>query len=219
MYVYCLRCDAGGGDQDLHRQAARWVVPAGGRRGAGLADRRRCVIPQCLRHPYCSVLLFFVAPLTIVSIPLILRFVSSIIKLTHTLSSFSVSFSHTGLKSCLDGLHLHKHNDTSFHFPILWPWQLTFTLKEQTALNVKKQRDSYSTSEHGFMLGFFSIPRLFTGWYEGERLRDGERGWFAASCAEQITCQATIERNMQRMNRLQGLETNVWGRGAGCFKP
>ncbi|XP_057694840.1 rho guanine nucleotide exchange factor 26-like [Corythoichthys intestinalis] len=47
------------------------------------------------------------------------------------------------------------------------------------------------------------------GWYEGERLRDGERGWFLAECAEPITCQATIERNVQRMDRLQGLETNV----------
>ncbi|KAI5097950.1 rho guanine nucleotide exchange factor 16 isoform X1, partial [Silurus meridionalis] len=47
------------------------------------------------------------------------------------------------------------------------------------------------------------------GWYEGERLRDGERGWFLAECAQLITCQATIEKNMQRMDRLQGLETNV----------
>uniref|UniRef100_A0A8C7GGF0 Rho guanine nucleotide exchange factor 26 n=1 Tax=Oncorhynchus kisutch TaxID=8019 RepID=A0A8C7GGF0_ONCKI len=47
------------------------------------------------------------------------------------------------------------------------------------------------------------------GWYEGERLRDGERGWFLSECAEPITCQATIERNVQRMDRLQGLETNV----------
>ncbi|XP_062860391.1 rho guanine nucleotide exchange factor 26-like [Trichomycterus rosablanca] len=47
------------------------------------------------------------------------------------------------------------------------------------------------------------------GWYEGERLRDGERGWFLAECAEPITCRATIEKNMQRMDRLQGLETNV----------
>lgn len=87
-------------------------------------------------------------------------------------------------------------------------------------MNVKKQRDAYRTSKHGSCLSFHVwIPRLFSGWYEGERLRDGERGWFAASCAEQITCQATIERNMQRMNRLQGLETNVWGRGAGCLKP
>lgn len=47
------------------------------------------------------------------------------------------------------------------------------------------------------------------GWHEGQRLRDGERGWFLAECAQPITCQATIERNMQRMDRLQGLETNV----------
>lgn len=51
---------------------------------------------------------------------------------------------------------------------------------------------------------------LSTGWCEGERLRDGERGWFLAECAEPITCQITIQRNMQRMDRLQGLETNVW---------
>nr|XP_057935114.1 rho guanine nucleotide exchange factor 26-like [Doryrhamphus excisus] len=47
------------------------------------------------------------------------------------------------------------------------------------------------------------------GWFEGERLRDGEKGWFLAECAQPITCRATIERNMQRMDRLQGLETNV----------
>lgn len=50
---------------------------------------------------------------------------------------------------------------------------------------------------------------LLLGWFEGERLRDGERGWFLAECVEPITCQATIQRNMQRMDRLQGLETNV----------
>ncbi|XP_026143567.1 rho guanine nucleotide exchange factor 26 isoform X1 [Carassius auratus] len=53
-----------------------------------------------------------------------------------------------------------------------------------------------------------SLPAA-QGWYEGVRLRDGERGWFLAECAELITCQATIEKNMQRMDRLQGLETNV----------
>ncbi|XP_037830030.1 rho guanine nucleotide exchange factor 26 isoform X2 [Kryptolebias marmoratus] len=53
------------------------------------------------------------------------------------------------------------------------------------------------------------VSQLVDGWYEGERLRDGEWGWFPSECAEKITCQATIERNMQRMDRLQGLETNV----------
>lgn len=54
-----------------------------------------------------------------------------------------------------------------------------------------------------------SLLTPFLGWYEGERLRDGERGWFLAECGEPITCPATIERNVQRMDRLKGLETNV----------
>ncbi|KAM8802752.1 LOW QUALITY PROTEIN: rho guanine nucleotide exchange factor 26-like [Rhynchonycteris naso] len=46
-------------------------------------------------------------------------------------------------------------------------------------------------------------------WYEGERLRDGERGWFPMECAKEITCQATIDKNVERMGRLLGLQTNV----------
>ncbi|XP_058406618.1 rho guanine nucleotide exchange factor 26 isoform X2 [Diceros bicornis minor] len=51
--------------------------------------------------------------------------------------------------------------------------------------------------------------RVSDGWYEGERLRDGERGWFPLECAKEITCQATIDKNVERMGRLLGLETNV----------
>ncbi|EFB20451.1 hypothetical protein PANDA_014148, partial [Ailuropoda melanoleuca] len=51
--------------------------------------------------------------------------------------------------------------------------------------------------------------RVSDGWYEGERLRDGERGWFPMECAKEITCQATIDKNVERMRRLLGLETNV----------
>ncbi|XP_036099147.1 rho guanine nucleotide exchange factor 26 [Molossus molossus] len=51
--------------------------------------------------------------------------------------------------------------------------------------------------------------RVGDGWYEGERLRDGERGWFPMECAKEITCQATIDQNVERMGRLLGLETNV----------
>ncbi|KAL4647016.1 rho guanine nucleotide exchange factor 26-like [Arapaima gigas] len=47
------------------------------------------------------------------------------------------------------------------------------------------------------------------GWYEGQRLRDGERGWFPAACTQEITCKATMLRNRERMDRLQRLETNV----------
>ncbi|KAI6054970.1 rho guanine nucleotide exchange factor 26 [Marmota monax] len=51
--------------------------------------------------------------------------------------------------------------------------------------------------------------RVGDGWYEGERLRDGERGWFPMECAKEITCQTTIDKNVERMGRLLGLETNV----------
>lgn len=51
--------------------------------------------------------------------------------------------------------------------------------------------------------------RVGDGWYEGERLRDGEKGWFPMECAKEITCQAIIDKNVERMGRLLGLETNV----------
>lgn len=84
----------------------------------------------------------------------------------------------------------------------------------------QKQRDDKRMTKHSRCFSFHVSIKflLLPGWYEGERLRDGERGWFLAECAEPITCQATIERNMQRMDRLQGLETNVWtGRGQTAF--
>ncbi|XP_061538275.1 rho guanine nucleotide exchange factor 16 isoform X1 [Phycodurus eques] len=51
-------------------------------------------------------------------------------------------------------------------------------------------------------------PMLPPGWCYGERMRDGERGWFPASCATEITNPTAIEDNMQRMKRLRK-ETNV----------
>ncbi|KAM9855562.1 rho guanine nucleotide exchange factor 16 [Aulostomus maculatus] len=46
------------------------------------------------------------------------------------------------------------------------------------------------------------------GWCYGERMRDGERGWFPASCATEITNPTAMENNVQRMKRLRK-ETNV----------
>ncbi|TRY99427.1 hypothetical protein DNTS_022985 [Danionella cerebrum] len=46
------------------------------------------------------------------------------------------------------------------------------------------------------------------GWCYGERMRDGERGWFPASCATQITNRMAMENNIQQMERLRK-ETNV----------
>ncbi|XP_041849755.1 rho guanine nucleotide exchange factor 26-like isoform X2 [Melanotaenia boesemani] len=77
---------------------------------------------------------------------------------------------------------------------------------EVTRTYTAKQPDELSLQVADVVLVSQSVD---DGWYEGERLRDGERGWFPAECAERITCKATIERNMQRMDRLQELETNV----------
>jgi SH3 domain-containing guanine exchange factor len=39
-------------------------------------------------------------------------------------------------------------------------------------------------------------------------MRDGERGWFPANCAKEITNLTAMEQNVQRMKRLRK-ETNV----------
>ncbi|XP_027557880.1 rho guanine nucleotide exchange factor 16 isoform X2 [Neopelma chrysocephalum] len=46
------------------------------------------------------------------------------------------------------------------------------------------------------------------GWCWGERLRDGERGWFPQSCARRITSRSAVEGNVRRMERLR-IETDV----------
>ncbi|XP_048417737.2 rho guanine nucleotide exchange factor 16 [Stegostoma tigrinum] len=46
------------------------------------------------------------------------------------------------------------------------------------------------------------------GWYQGERIRDWEMGWFPESCAKMITNRSAVQRNVQRMERLR-IETDV----------
>ncbi|XP_043854431.1 rho guanine nucleotide exchange factor 26 [Dromiciops gliroides] len=69
-----------------------------------------------------------------------------------------------------------------------------------------KQPDELSLQVSDVVLVYQNVS---DGWYEGERLRDGERGWFPMECAKEITCRATIDKNVERMGRLLGLETNV----------
>ncbi|XP_058699749.1 rho guanine nucleotide exchange factor 26 isoform X2 [Poecile atricapillus] len=69
-----------------------------------------------------------------------------------------------------------------------------------------KQADELSLQVADVVLLY---QKVNDGWYEGERLRDGQRGWFPSECAKEITCRATLDKNMERMGRLLGLETNV----------
>ncbi|XP_066049723.1 rho guanine nucleotide exchange factor 26 [Chamaea fasciata] len=69
-----------------------------------------------------------------------------------------------------------------------------------------KQADELSLQVADVVLVY---QKVSDGWYEGERLRDCQRGWFPRECAKEITCRATLDKNMERMGRLLGLETNV----------
>ncbi|XP_068000982.1 rho guanine nucleotide exchange factor 26 [Melanerpes formicivorus] len=82
----------------------------------------------------------------------------------------------------------------------------TLTQVEITRTYTAKQSDELSLQVADVVLVY---QKVADGWYEGERLRDGERGWFPRECAKEITCRATLDKNMERMGRLLGLETNV----------
>ncbi|KAM9604797.1 rho guanine nucleotide exchange factor 26 [Trichechus inunguis] len=86
------------------------------------------------------------------------------------------------------------------------PDRTSLTQVEVTRSFTAKQPDELSLQVADVVLIY---QRVGDGWYEGERLRDGERGWFPMECAREITCQATISKNVETMGRLLGLETNV----------
>lgn len=75
---------------------------------------------------------------------------------------------------------------------------------EITRAYLAKQTDEISLQQADVVL----VLNQEDGWYLGERLRDGEKGWFPQSCAQEITSRSAVERNVQRMERLR-IETNV----------
>ncbi|XP_027023359.1 rho guanine nucleotide exchange factor 16 [Tachysurus fulvidraco] len=75
---------------------------------------------------------------------------------------------------------------------------------EATKAYMPKEPDELSLKQAEVVI----ILQEVDGWCYGERMRDGERGWFPASCATQITNSTTIEYNIQRMHRLRK-ETDV----------
>ncbi|XP_060787517.1 rho guanine nucleotide exchange factor 16 [Neoarius graeffei] len=75
---------------------------------------------------------------------------------------------------------------------------------ESTKAHMPKEPDELSLQQAEVVIVLEEVE----GWCYGERMRDGERGWFPASCATQITNRTAIENNIQRMERLRK-ETNV----------
>ncbi|XP_077370679.1 rho guanine nucleotide exchange factor 16 [Festucalex cinctus] len=78
------------------------------------------------------------------------------------------------------------------------------TQYEATKAYMPKEPDEVGLQQAELVL----VQRTEEGWCYGERMRDGERGWFPASCATEITDPTAREDNMQRMKRLRK-ETNV----------
>lgn len=52
------------------------------------------------------------------------------------------------------------------------------------------------------------LPVSESGWLYGERLRDGETGWFPEDFVQSITNRVAVESNVRRMERLR-VETDV----------
>ncbi|XP_077167738.1 rho guanine nucleotide exchange factor 16 [Paroedura picta] len=75
---------------------------------------------------------------------------------------------------------------------------------EITRAYLAKQTDEISLQQADVVL----VLLREDDWYLGERLRDGERGWFPQACAQEITNRSAVQRNVQRMERLR-IETDV----------
>ncbi|XP_009640521.1 rho guanine nucleotide exchange factor 16 [Egretta garzetta] len=69
---------------------------------------------------------------------------------------------------------------------------------EITQTYLAKQADEISLQQADVVL----VLGGEDGWCWGERLREGERGWFPQSCARQITSRTAVECNVRRMERL-----------------
>jgi neuronal guanine nucleotide exchange factor len=48
----------------------------------------------------------------------------------------------------------------------------------------------------------------FIGWYHGERIRDGDKGWFPGTYTEEITSAYVRARNLKQRYRLLALSGN-----------
>lgn len=75
---------------------------------------------------------------------------------------------------------------------------------EITKAYLAKQVDEITLQQADVVL----ILEQEDGWLYGERLRDGETGWFPEDFARSITSRVAVEGNVRRMERLR-VETDV----------
>ncbi|XP_056651950.1 rho guanine nucleotide exchange factor 16 isoform X2 [Monodelphis domestica] len=75
---------------------------------------------------------------------------------------------------------------------------------EITKAYFAKQADEITLQQADVVL----IQKQEDGWLYGERLRDGEIGWFPEDNAQRITSRVAVEGNVRRLERLR-VETDV----------
>ncbi|XP_078306709.1 rho guanine nucleotide exchange factor 16 [Panthera onca] len=75
---------------------------------------------------------------------------------------------------------------------------------EVTKAYLAKQADEITLQQADVVL----VLEQEDGWFYGERLRDGETGWFPEDFARCITSRVAVEGNVRRMERLR-VETDV----------
>lgn len=74
-----------------------------------------------------------------------------------------------------------------------------------------------SNIHHRILLILYCFPAI-EGWSEGERIRDGERGWFPSDQAEEIKNARARVANLRKQQRLlqhalDALEQQLWMQG------
>lgn len=55
---------------------------------------------------------------------------------------------------------------------------------------------------------FFLISIFFSGWYHGERLRDGVQGWFPGNYTEEVASPHVRAKNLKQRHRLLVFSAN-----------
>uniref|UniRef100_A0A8C6Y3K8 Rho guanine nucleotide exchange factor 16 n=1 Tax=Naja naja TaxID=35670 RepID=A0A8C6Y3K8_NAJNA len=118
-----------------------------------------------------------------------------------TVEKIETPDSPTGLSRSGHLFRLTLLKDNEVCFLSFWP---ALQQVEITRAYLAKQADEISLQQSDVVL----ILNQEEGWYLGERLRDGEKGWFPQACAQEITNRNAVERNVQRLERLR-IETDV----------
>lgn len=77
-------------------------------------------------------------------------------------------------------------------------------------LLTKKKVDSSEFNKYCFTGDVINVLRkMADGWYHGEKLLDGEQGWFPANHTKEVASEHVRARNLKQRHRLLALSNSV----------